>query len=263
MSYLSKKYAGEVCYLELTRPEKKNALNKEMIGQLTDFLKQTAESPHFRVLVISGKGKFFSAGADLKWMQTASTQSREKNIKEANLFQNLYQTLYDYPKPVIVCAEGGAYGGAIGLLACADIVTSTPDAAFAFAETKLGLIPATVAPWIIRKTGIGFARWAFLTGARFNGTVASENQLVQYLFAPDKIQPKTREIANQIAGNGPRAIKETKLLLNRIDGEIVNFDEDLRLLCSTKIAEARNSAEGQEGVAAFFGERKPSWNKIK
>ena len=261
MIYLTKKYAGEVNFLEINRPAKKNALNKEMIEQTIDYLEKTAESKQFKVLVISGKNRFLSAGADLEWMRSATEQDEATNVADADLFTKLYQTLYNYPKPVIVCAEGGAYGGAIGLMACADIVTTTPEASFAFSETKLGLVPATVAPWIIKKTGQAFARKAFLTGSVFNGTEAMQSGLAQYVFPPDKIQPKTREIAGTIAKNGPRALQETKILLNRIDGQIVPIDEELNDYCSTKIAEARTSHEGQQGVEAFFAKHKPSWNQ--
>lgn len=261
MNYLTKKYGQNVCYIELNRPEKRNALNRELIQQIIDFLKQTTDTTQFRVLVVSGKKNFFSAGADLEWMQRAREQTLGENIEDAQLFNQLYSTLYNYPKPIIACVEKGAYGGAIGLMACADIVTTTPDASFTFSETTLGLIPATVAPWVIRKTHTSFARMAFLTGKLFNGNEAKENGLVQFLFSPDKLIPKTREIANQIARNSPQAIKETKKLLNRIDNQFVPIDEELTQYCSTKIAEARVSESGQEGVSAFFEKRKPSWNE--
>lgn len=260
MRHLTKKYAGEVSFLELTRPEKKNALNREMIEQIIEYLETTANSRQFKVLVISGSNRFLSAGADLGWMRAAADQDETTNKQEADLFTKLYQTLYNYPKPVIVCAEGGAFGGAIGLMACADIVTTTSQATFAFSETKVGLIPATVAPWVIRKTGMAFARKAFLTALPFDGDEALQNNLAQYVFPPDKIKPKTREIAAQIARNAPAAIEETKKLLNRMDGEIVKIDEELTDYCSTKIAEARASSEGQEGVDAFFSKRKPDWS---
>lgn len=261
MIYLTKKYAQNVCYLEMSRPEKRNALNKEMIQQLIDYLNNTAESNQFRVLMISGKNRFFSAGADLAWMKDAKKQDEAQNLEDAELFNQLYRAFSDYPKPIIACVEGGAYGGAIGLLACADIVTTTPDASFRFSETAIGLVPATVAPWVIRKTGSSFARSALLSGLPFSGTDALSSGLVQFLFPHDKIIPKTREIANQIARNSPEATKETKILLNRIDHQFVPIDEHLTQYCSTKIAKARISNEGQEGVNAFFEKRKPSWNK--
>ncbi len=261
MIYLTKKYTQNVCYLEICRHEKCNAFNRELIEQLITYLEQTSESSQFRVLVISGKNRFFSAGADLEWMQAATKQTKDQNINDAELFNKLYQTLFYYPKPVVCCVEGGAYGGAIGIMACADVVLTTPDAKFSFSETKLGLVPATVAPWIVKKTGNSFARQALLTGMTFNGTEAKEKGLVHFLFPPEKIQPKSREIASQIAQKSPQATKETKILLNRIDHQIVPIDEELTRYCSTKIAEARASKEGQEGVKAFFEERKPSWNK--
>src|SRR5690554_6915228 len=106
MNYLTKKYAQNVCFLELNRPDKKNALNKEMIRQLIDFFENSAKSTQFRVLVIWGKERFFSSGADLQWMKEAARQSKEKNMEEAELFYRLYSTLYQYPKPVISCVEG-------------------------------------------------------------------------------------------------------------------------------------------------------------
>ncbi|PRZ00239.1 enoyl-CoA hydratase/isomerase family protein [Marinilabilia salmonicolor] len=260
MNHLTKKYAQNVCYLEMNRPEKRNALNKELMVQLTDYLKSTADSNQFRVLMISGSNHFFSAGADLAWMKEGREQNETQNLEDAELFNQLYRTLSEYPKPIIACVEGGAYGGAIGLLACADIVTTTPDATFRFSETAIGLVPATVAPWVIRKTGSAFARSALLSGLSFSGTEALSSGLVQYLFPKDKIVPKTREIANQIARNSPEATKETKNLLNRIDHQFVPIDEDLTQYCSTKIARARISDQGQEGVNAFFEKRKPSWN---
>jgi methylglutaconyl-CoA hydratase len=259
MIYLTKKYAQGVCYLVLSRPEKKNALNKKMIEQIIDYLEETAESTQFRVLVISGKDRFFSAGADLEWMKQAKDQRQEQNIEDARLFNKLYDTLYNYPKPVIVCVEGGAYGGATGLMACADLVTASSDAKFVFSETSIGLLPAMAAPWIVKKTGMAFARSAFLTGLAFSSNEARRHGLVQYVFPQEKIIPKTREIATQIVRNSPQATKEIKILLNRIDRQIVPIDEDLTRYCSTKIAEARTSEEGQEGVNAFFEKRKPSW----
>ena len=260
MIYLTKKYAQNVCYLELSRPDKKNALNKEMILQLIDYLEKTQNSKQFRVLVILGKGRFFSAGADLEWMKEAKDQNEEENMADANLFNKLYRSMAEYPKPIVACVEGGAYGGALGLLACSDVVIATPEIFFRFSETSIGLIPATVAPWIVRKTGSSFARATLISGLPFSATDALNNGLVHYLYSQDKIIPKTREIANQIAGNSPVATKETKILMNRIDRQFVPIDEELTQYCSTKIAQARISKEGQEGVSAFFEKRKPTWN---
>ena len=261
MTCLIKKYAQNTCFLELNRPEKKNALNKEMILHLIDFFSGTAESDQFRVVVLLGNNRFFSSGADLQWMKDAAIQSEKKNIEEAALFTKLYSTIYRYPKPIISCVEGGAYGGAIGLMACSDITVTTPDSSFAFSETRLGLVPATVAPWIIKKTGTAFAKWAFLTGKTFSGEVAQKNNLAQILLSNDEIIPKTRELAGNIAQNGPDAIKETKQLLNTIDDRIVPIDDDLNSYCAAAIARARTSEQGQEGVCAFFERRKPFWNK--
>ena len=144
---------NHVCYIEINRPDKKNALARSTIEKLINFFKTTDDSPQFNVLVLSGSNGFFSAGADLAWMKTAMHQTEEANQADAQLFNELYHAMSVYPKPIIAKVERGAYGGAIGLMACADVVITSPEAQFQFSETALGLIPATVAPYIVRKIG--------------------------------------------------------------------------------------------------------------
>ena len=163
-----KRYTNQVCYLEIDRPNKKNALSKSTIEKLIDFFKTSAHSSQFNVLVLSGSNGFFSAGADLAWMKEGMHQSDEENLADAQIFNELYHEMSIYPKPIIAKVERGAYGGSIGLMACADVVITSPGALFKFSETALGLIPATVAPYIVKKIGSSNARYLLLSGCQFN-----------------------------------------------------------------------------------------------
>ncbi|NLX71761.1 MAG: methylglutaconyl-CoA hydratase [Bacteroidales bacterium] len=259
---LIKRFSGEVCYLELNRPEKRNALSKSVVIELTRFFRESHDSNQFKVLVISGNGGFFSAGADLEWMKSGMSQSESENLEDAQLFNKLYSTMYNYPKPLIVKVDKGAYGGAIGLMACADIVTTTADAEFQFSEPMLGLVPATIAPYIMRRIGLTMTKQLFLTAMKFDGNEAFNYRLVNYLFSEEQLAIKTRELASTIIMNSPSALKETKLLLNRLGNYIVPISEEEEQHCAGIIARARRSADGQEGVKAFFEKRKPEWNDL-
>ncbi|ASB47672.1 enoyl-CoA hydratase/isomerase family protein [Alkalitalea saponilacus] len=260
---LIKKFAENICYLELNRPDKRNALNRNMILELIAFLQDTAKSMQYKTLVLSGKDGFFSSGADLDWMRKATEQSYEENLEDARLFNQLYHELEKFPKPIIVRADKGAYGGAIGILACADITITSPDALFAFSEVGLGLVPATVAPYVVKKTGLATARYLLLSGIPFNGEDAYRFNMVQQIFPATHIAVKTRELAVKLARNSPEAVQQTKFLLNRLGDSLVSVDKNMQELCAELISKARISADGQEGVKAFFEKRKPNWNDKK
>lgn len=257
---LIKKFGEGVCYLELNRPEKRNALNKNMIIELIRFFEETSQTSQFKVVVISGKGGFFCAGADLEWMKAGASQSMEENLEDARLFNRLYEKMDQYAKPIILRVDKGAYGGALGLLACADIVTTTPSAQFLFSEVRLGLIPATIAPYIVKRIGLPLSKQLMLTASEFSGAEAHQIQLVNFLFPEESLSVKTRELAVKIAKNSPSAMRQTKALLNRFGNSLVSINEEIQEHCARLIAEARKSEDGQEGVNAFFEKRKPNWN---
>ncbi len=259
---LIKKFGEGICYLELNRPEKRNALNKKMILELITFLEINSESTQFKALVISGAEGYFSAGADLEWMKQGIEQTLEENLKDAKLFNQLYSILWNFPKPIIVRVDKGAFGGALGLIACADVVVTSPDAIFSASEVSLGLIPAVVAPYIFQKTGLSTARNIMLSAETFNGEKALHYNLVHVLAPAEKLGIKTRELALKITRNSPSALKETKNLLNRLGGLVVSVDNEIERLTTELIARARISPDGQEGVKAFFEKRKPNWNDI-
>lgn len=259
---LIRKFGEGICYLELNRNEKRNALNKMMIQELITFLEINRESTQFKVLVISGNDGFFSAGADLEWMRQGIEQTYKENLADARLFTQLYTTLWNFPKPIVAKVDKGAYGGALGLMACADVVISSPDAFFSLSEVSLGLIPATVAPFIVQKTGLSVARQLMLSAETFSGEEAFRYNLVHVLAPAEKLGIKTREVAINIARNSPSALKETKKLLNSLAGSVVSMDKEIERICNDLIAKARTSPDGQEGVTAFFEKRKPNWNDI-
>ena len=249
-------YSNQVCYLQIDRPNKKNALARSTIEKLINFYKTSASSSQFNVLVISGSNGFFSAGADLAWMKTGMNQTEEENLADAQLFNDLYHEMTMYPKPIVAKVEGGAYGGAIGLMACADVVITSPDALFQFSETALGLIPATVAPYIIKKIGSGNARFLLLSGHRFNGEDALRYGLAHLLVPAKELEDITRQTAEKMGTLGPKSVAKTKELLNYLDLNSFNFNQETKDYCATLIATARKSEEGQKRVGSFFERNK-------
>ena len=247
-----KEFTNEVCYLEIDRPNKKNALAKSTIEKLINFFKNTAHSSQFNVLVLSGSNKFFSAGADLAWMKEGMEQTNDENRADAQLFNALYHEMSLYPKPIIAKVDKGAYGGAIGLMACADIVITSPNALFKFSETALGIIPATVAPYIVRKIGSSNARYLLLSGHLFNGEAALKYGLVHILVPEQEMDSTTDQTAEHLATLGPKATAKTKELLNYLDQESFIISQETKDYCASLIATARKSDEGQARVSSFF-----------
>ena len=247
-----KEYTNKVCYIEIDRPDKRNALAKSTIEKLIDFFKTSGQSPYFNVLVLSGSKGFFSAGADLAWMKEGLNQTDEENRADAQLFNSLYHEMSIYAKPIIAKVEKGAYGGAIGLMACADVVITSPNTQFKFSETALGIIPATVAPYIVKKIGSSNARYLFLSGRLFNGEAALSYGLAHIIAPVKEIDSTTRKIAEQMATLAPNATAKTKELLNYLEQGSFNISEETKNYCASLIADARKSEEGQERVSSFF-----------
>ena len=255
-----KEYNNQVCYIEIDRPDKKNAFAKSTIEKLIDFFKTSANSPQFNVLVLSGSKGFFSAGGDLAWMKKAMHQSDEENLADAQLFNEMYQQMSIYPKPIVAKVEGGAYGGAIGLMACADVVITSSDAQFKFSETALGLIPATVAPYIVKRIGSGNARYLLVSGHLFDGADAHRHGLADMLVDEEQLEKTTRQTAEQMATLGPEAVAKTKELLNFLDQNSFKVSQETKDYCASLIAAARKSKEGQERVSLFFNRNKSQKN---
>ena len=255
-----KETTNQVCYIEIDRPSKRNALDRATIIKLIEFFKTSTSSTEFNVLVLSGSNGLFSAGADLAWMKEGMLQTDEDNLTDAQLFNDLYHEMSIYPKPIVAKVKGGAYGGAIGLMACADMVITSPDAMFKFNETALGLIPATVAPYIVKKTGSGIARYLLVSGHQFNGEDAIRYGLAHLLVHAEELNTTVRKTAEQMATLGPQAIKKTKELLNYLDQKTFTISQETKNYCASLIATARKSEEGQKRVDSFLKRNKSRTN---
>ncbi len=249
----------QIAFLGLNRPEKRNALNKGMIEEIIKILNEQKSNREFKVLIIYGEDDHFCSGADLEWMKEGVYQSKLENINDAKLFIQLFETVYHFPTPVICEVQKSAFGGAVGLMACSDIVLSDIESTFGFPEVKLGIIPATIAPYVLNKMGSGNTRKRLLNPEPFSAIDAQNEGLVQYVNDDGKpIRNRTLKVAESILMGAPDALIQTKALINRLDENIE--DEASLLFCARMIASARTSAEGQEGVTAFFEKRKPFWN---
>jgi methylglutaconyl-CoA hydratase len=248
---------NQIAYLGLNRPDKRNALNKEMIEEIIHVLNHEKSNRSFKALVLYGEDNHFCSGADLEWMKQGAMQSKTENINDAKLFNILFNTLYTFPKPVICEVQKSAFGGAVGIMACADIVICEATSQFGFPEVKLGIIPATIAPYIITKMGSSNARKRLLVPHPFTAKDALQEGLVHYIADGIPVREKTEEIIQSVLQGAPDALIQTKALILRLEENME--EETAYLYCARVIANARTSAEGQEGVSAFLEKRKPIW----
>lgn len=235
----------------------KNALSKGMITCLMATLNKVQQDDKQKVVVIRGADNFFCSGADLNWMKEGLHQSDEQNKEDASLFYDLFQQLNTFPKPVIIWVEKFAMGGALGLLACADYVLADKTTKMAFTEVKLGLVPATIAPFVINKIGISNARALMLSAKVFTAKKAKQIGLIHEVADNKNMTKRIDELCEQFKANSPEALASTKHLVEQFNK--VNDEASIKDLCIEKIAASRNSEEGQEGVQAFFDKRRPNW----
>jgi len=242
----------------LNDTHKKNALSKAMLHCLISTLEGIASDNKQKVVVIRGSGGVFCSGADLDWMKDGIKQSHEENKNDAELFYHLFTTLFNFPKPVVIWVEKYAMGGAIGLLACADYVISDLSAKMAFSEVKLGLVPATISPFVIKKIGLSHCKALMLTGSTFTAKYARKIGLVQEVLQAKAIPQRINELVEQLKKNSSQAMSTTKELLNTLVDTPHSFSETKERCCEV-IATSRRTKEGQEGVTAFFEKRTPDW----
>jgi methylglutaconyl-CoA hydratase len=238
----------DVDFLRVTmaRPERRNAFDAELIAELTEAFGAVGDD--VRAVVLAGEGQSFSAGADVDWMRGAIELSYEENVADARLLRKMLETIDSCPAPVVARVHGHALGGGCGLVACADIVVAAPDAVFAFAEVKLGIIPAVISPYALAKIGPSAARRYFVTGERFDAATALRIRLVHEV-ATD-VDAAVAAIVAELRSAGPEAARHAKkLVLERPDG----------LGTERRIAQRRTGAEGQEGLRAFLEKRRPDW----
>ena len=242
--------------LTLNRPEVRNAFDDEVIAALTTAGRQAAADKTIRAIVLSGNGKAFCAGADLAWMSKAIDYNREDNRRDAEDLARMLETLDALPVPLIARVHGAALGGGVGLVAVCDIVVAADDCTFGFPEVKVGIIPAVVSPYVVHKIGPSAARELFLTGARFSARRARRVGLVHKIVAATDLDETVAGNIRDLLPSGPAAVAAAKALVKEVGG---SRSEDMIGLTTTRIAEQRVSAEGQEGMRAFLEKRKPGW----
>jgi methylglutaconyl-CoA hydratase len=248
-----------IATLTLQRPEKNNAIDDQMILELQTAFEELEKNSHVRVVILAAAGKHFCAGADIEWLQRLANASKAENIKDAKQLARLLRILYTFSKPLIALVQGAAMGGGIGLIACCDIAVGTPDTYFSFSEVKLGLVPATIGPYVIDAIGGRVARRYFLTGEQFDAKKARRWNLLQQIVPVENLPEAGRALAEILIENAPNAVQAAKRLIRLCKP----FPKKLLQETSTLLAEIRASAEAREGLRAFLNKRAPNWKYRK
>jgi methylglutaconyl-CoA hydratase len=249
---------GKVLRLIMNRPQVHNAFNSEMIRELAAAFDDAKKDPAIRLVVLTGAGESFCAGADLNWMREIIRYSYEQNLRESRELAELMYSIYTLPKPTIARINGAVIGGGTGLFSACDIVIASDRAKFGLSEVKIGLIPAAIGPYVIRRIGESAARELFLTGERFDAQRALAIGLVNKVAAHEELDNKVEEVVRFLLSSGPEAIARCKELLQKVPA--MSLDE-AKGYTAEMIAGLRVSPEGQEGMAAFLEKRKPRWTK--
>ena len=258
MSIIAVEHQGPVGLVTLNRPERHNAFDDAMIAELTEALRAMEADESVRVVVLSGAGASFCAGADLNWMKRMGGFSLEENRRDAMGLATLMRTLAHLRKPTVARVHGAAYGGGVGLVACCDIACAAHPAVFALTEAKLGLTPSVVSPYVVAAIGERLARRYFLTGERFDAAEAWRLGLVHELVLDEaELDDKIGEIVDALLSCGPAAQREAKELIRAVAGRPVT--SELIQDTAERIAKLRASPEGREGVSAFLEKRKAAW----
>jgi methylglutaconyl-CoA hydratase len=247
-----------VAHVTFNRPEVHNAFDDIMIGELIKVFDEINERSEIRVVVVTGKGKSFCAGADLNWMRRVKDYSYEDNLRESLELSDMLYKIYSSPKPTIAKVNGTAIGGGTGLVAVCDIAVAADSAKFSFSEVKLGLIPACISPYVVKKCGEGKCREFFLTGERLSAEKALAAGLVNRVVPPEMLDATVEDLVVQLLSSGPEAITRCKELLQKVPQM---SPADFKKYTAEVIARLRLSEEGQEGMAAFLEKRRPKWNQ--
>jgi len=246
-----------IALIWLNRPAVRNAMNDTLIAELTDAFERAGEDDEVRAIMLAGQGSAFCAGGDLDWMKRARQFTPEENRADAAKLARLLRIIYEHPKPVVARVHGPAFAGGLGLVAACDIAVASTDAKFCLSEVKLGLIPAMISPYVIRAMGEAMARRYFLTAEVFEGAEAYRIGLVHEICVPDELDGTVNALLGHLVQGGPAALGEAKKLIREVAGRPI--DDALAADTAARIAAVRASDEGQEGIAAFFEKRRPSW----
>jgi methylglutaconyl-CoA hydratase len=257
LSTLDVQIAHRVAVVWLARERVRNAFNETVIAELTHTFRALGADDSVRAIVLAAKGTAFCAGADLDWMRRMSVYSHDENRQDARKLADMLRTIYECDKPVIARVHGDAYAGGIGLVAACDIAVASLDVEFCLSETKLGLVPATISPYVIQAIGERQARRYMVTAEKFSASEAFRIGLVHELVAPDELDTRINTLLGTLMVTSAAAVASTKRLVREVAGRRV--DDALLAHTAEAIAQARSADDGKEGVAAFLGKRKPRW----
>ena len=248
-----------VARVRLNNPDKHNAFDDEIIGELTEAFVAIADNSNVRVMVLGSEGKSFSAGADLEWMKRMASYSYDENLRDASALALMLKTLNEIPQPTIARIQGPAFGGAVGLVSCCDMAVAASAASFSLSEVKIGLVPATISPYVIAAIGQRAARRYFVTAERFDAHRALQLGLVNEVVDAEQLDQEIDRLINTLLANGPEAVTGAKQLVFDVAGKPID-QQLIDATCET-IAAIRVSEQGQEGLQAFLERRKPQWIK--
>lgn len=246
-----------VATVTLDRPDVRNAFNDATIAELALAFDELGRDEDVRAIILAANGPAFCAGGDLNWMKAMAGYSDSENYDDALKLADMLRTIYLCPKPVVAKIQGDCYAGGMGLVAACDIAVAVDAANFCLSEVKLGLIPATISPYVIKAMGENAARRYFLTAERFTAAEAHRIGFVHELVAPADLDARVAAIIKSLVTNSPNAVKEAKSLVRDMAGKAI--DQELVSDSARRIAAIRASSEGRDGVASFLEKRKPLW----
>ncbi len=252
-------HGDAVATVTLARPDARNSLNARLIEEIRRCMEELAGDENVRVIVLTGEGDFFCAGADIGYMRDTANFSYEENLEDARNLAAMFGAVEECPKPVVARVKGAAIGGGIGLVAAADVSVAEEGSVFAFTEVRLGISPATIAPFVLRKIGYSQTRALFLTGERFDAEKAREIGLVHEVAVGDDLDGEVQEKVEGLLKGGPEALAATKALLRELRG--AEPGEEATEIMARRIAQLRTGEEGQEGLGAFLEKREPVWRE--
>ncbi len=248
---------GPAARIWLNRPELRNAFDDEVIGELSAAFAQVVAKSDVRVIVLGARGPAFCAGANLNWMRRAADFTREQNTQDAAGLAAMLRAIHESPKPVIARIQGDVYAGGMGLVAACDMAVSVDTANYCLSEVKIGLIPATISPYVLRAMGTRAAQRYFLTAERFSAAESQRIGFVHEVVSADALDAKVDELVKALCNASPAAVRACKRLIADVAGR--EIDDALVAETVQGIADIRASDEGREGVQAFLQKRKPNW----
>ena len=248
---------GSIATVTLNRPDVRNAFNETTIAEIKQAFSELGDDAALRAIVLAANGPAFCAGADLNWMKKMAGYTHAENHADALQLAEMLRTIYLCPKPVVAKVQGDCYAGGMGLVAACDIIVAVEEANFCLSEVKLGLIPATISPYVIKAMGENASRRYFLTAERFGAQEALRIGFVHEVVSADALDAKVAEIVKALVNNSPNAVQQAKVLVREVVGQEVN--DALLADTAERIAKIRASDQGREGVASFLEKRKPAW----